>query len=94
MAPFEGFTSIFRGGAKSSRAAHEKSEDWLHQNAVAVVHLAAIRLGKGDATFSFEALLSTAKEITSDVPLSASKIRAVLSEAEIEQAGDHLKLAV
>jgi len=93
MAPFEGFASIFRGSAKPVNSQPTRSEAWLRENAIAVVHLAAISLSKGGATFSFEDLVRAAQKIACDIPISRERVSAVLDEAEVAHDGDRLKLA-
>ena len=93
MAPFEGLASIFRGSAKPANSQPTRSEEWLRENAIVVVHLAAISLSKGGATFSFEDLVRAAQKIACDIPISRERVSAVLHDAEVERDGEQLKLA-
>ncbi len=88
MAPFEGFASFFRGGAKATVSAPVRSEKWLRDNAAAIVHLAAISLSKGGATFSFEELLRAAQSASCDIPLSRERVLSVLAEADVERCAE------
>jgi hypothetical protein len=87
MAPFEALTSLFRGNEKAVRSA-DRSEAWLQENAVAIVHLAALSLAKGGATFSFEELVETAQDLSRDVPLDRDRIIASLAQADVERCMD------
>ncbi|MFT3728508.1 MAG: hypothetical protein QM759_11845 [Terricaulis sp.] len=91
MAPFEGFASIFRAPKIANASA--KSDEWLRENAVVIVHLAAISLSKGGKTFSFDALLRAAQEISRDIPIGRDRVLSVLGDADVEKFGDVLRLA-